>query len=264
MEQPKKYEPLKQLLLHFLIFWQFSYNISNAAVVSLLKFLKYFLGYLGRILNSKPLSESSQVIPVSLSCFYKTLLSKEHYFKTYVVCPSCHVVYEYDDCFSHNANGTRESKCCKHIMFPNHPRLSYRKPCSALLLKKVRNKSGITLCPIMVYPYRSLRTSVEQLVRKSNFIEECEKWRNRTISSDYLCDIYDSLVWSEFNSPEIYNFLTAPHCYMLTLNVDWFQPFDRKMYSVGAIYLTIQNLPRHLRYKAENNYNSCGNHSRTL
>ena len=39
---------------------------------------------------------------------------------------------------------------------------------------------------------------------------------------------------------------------MLTLNVDWFQPFDRTQYSVGAIYLTVQNLPRNERYREEN------------
>ena len=34
--------------------------------------------------------------------------------------------------------------------------------------------------------------------------------------------------------------------------MDWFQPFKCKVYSLGAIYLTIQNLPRSLRYKPEN------------
>ena len=46
--------------------------------------------------------------------------------------------------------------------------------------------------------------------------------------------------------------MQAPYCYLLTLNVDWFQPFTRTQYSVGAIYLTIQNLPRSQRYKEEN------------
>lgn len=36
------------------------------------------------------------------------------------------------------------------------------------------------------------------------------------------------------------------------MNVDWFQPFSHLQYSVGAIYMTIQNLPRHLRYKEDN------------
>lgn len=36
------------------------------------------------------------------------------------------------------------------------------------------------------------------------------------------------------------------------MNVDWFEPFERGIYSVGAIYLSVQNLPREERYKPEN------------
>ena len=35
----------------------------------------------------------------------------------------------------------------------------------------------------------------------------------------------------------------------LIMNVDWFQPYKHTRHSVGAIYLSINNLPRHLRYK---------------
>ncbi|CAG8579143.1 6161_t:CDS:2, partial [Ambispora leptoticha] len=36
------------------------------------------------------------------------------------------------------------------------------------------------------------------------------------------------------------------------LNLDWFQPFDGTQYSTGVIYMAISNLPRELRFKAEN------------
>ena len=36
------------------------------------------------------------------------------------------------------------------------------------------------------------------------------------------------------------------------MNVDCFQPYERSTYSLGAIYLTIQNLPRDVRFKPEN------------
>lgn len=36
------------------------------------------------------------------------------------------------------------------------------------------------------------------------------------------------------------------------MNVDWFEPYEHGVYSVGAIYLTIQNLPRDQHYKPEN------------
>lgn len=100
-------------------------------------------------------------------------------------------------------------------------------------------------------PYQSLKSSIQRLVSKQGFVENCEQWRSRTAPSGYLCDIFDGSLWNEFNSTEK-NFLTHPYCYMLTLNVDWFQPFDRRVYSVGVIYLTVQNLPRDQRYKIEN------------
>ena len=36
------------------------------------------------------------------------------------------------------------------------------------------------------------------------------------------------------------------------MNVDWFELFERGVYSVGVIYLTILNLPRHEHYRPEN------------
>jgi len=63
-----------------------------------------------------------------------------------------------------------------------------------------------------------------------------------------MCDVYKGTVWKKFGQ----SFLSSPYCYLLTLNVDWFEPFERGVYSVGAIYLTIQNLPRDQRYKPEN------------
>lgn len=38
----------------------------------------------------------------------------------------------------------------------------------------------------------------------------------------------------------------------LMMNVDWFQPFSHNTYSVGAIYMTVMNLLRNVRYKREN------------
>lgn len=68
----------------------------------------------------------------------------------------------------------------------------------------------------------------------------------------FISDIYDGDMWKRFNSSDGYNFLSSPHCYLLILNVDWFEPFEHGVYSIGAIYLTIQNLPRNERYKPQN------------
>ena len=36
------------------------------------------------------------------------------------------------------------------------------------------------------------------------------------------------------------------------LNIDWLKPYKHVLYSIGAIYLSIMNLPRQLRFKYEN------------
>lgn len=110
------------------------------------------------------------------------------------------------------------------------------------------------MVPFKAYPYQSLQASLGQLVCQENFVEQCELWRQRqyAVPQDYLGDIYDGRVWHDFATPVRTSFLSSPYCYLLTLNVDWFQPFLHTNYSVGGVYLTIQNLPRHLRYKEEN------------
>ena len=48
------------------------------------------------------------------------------------------------------------------------------------------------------------------------------------------------------------NYLASPCNFCFTMNVDWFNPYKDTEYSAGAIYLTIQNLPRTDRYLMEN------------
>ena len=47
-------------------------------------------------------------------------------------------------------------------------------------------------------------------------------------------------------------FLEAPFNLVLMLNIDWFQPYKHTVSSVGAIYLTIMNLPRTIHFKRKN------------
>ena len=55
-----------------------------------------------------------------------------------------------------------------------------------------------------------------------------------------------------FQGPDGSTFVENPFNLMLFLNVDWFQSFTDVQYSVRALYLMVQNLPRTERYKPEN------------
>ena len=65
-------------------------------------------------------------------------------------------------------------------------------------------------------------------------------------------DVYDGQVWREFQSDKHEHFLQDDNSLAFMLNIDFLQPFKHTTYSVGAIYITIVNLPRSVRYKSEN------------
>jgi len=83
-------------------------------------------------------------------------------------------------------------------------------------------------------------------------MEQCEKWRMRTIPNGTLPDIYDGRIWKKFMNIQGRPFLSHPYNLGLMLNCDWFQPFNLSTYSVGVLYLVILNLPRSIRFKPEN------------
>ena len=47
-------------------------------------------------------------------------------------------------------------------------------------------------------------------------------------------------------------FLSQSFNYGLMLSIDWFRPCKHTEYNIGAIYLTIMNLPRDIRFRQEN------------
>lgn len=68
-------------------------------------------------------------------------------------------------------------------------------------------------------------------------------------------DIYDGRVWQTLDDGEGNQFFssnTSDGRLGFSLNVDWFQPHKHIPTSVGAIYLTLLNLPRHIRYLKHN------------
>lgn len=109
-----------------------------------------------------------------------------------------------------------------------------------------------------MYPYVSLVESLQAFLARPGFMEACRVATESSTSNTaaLYCDVYDGQVWQEFITVDDTPFLgeLSPERLNLALqlNVDWFQPFKHTVFSVGAIYVSILNLPRHLRYKVEN------------
>ena len=177
-------------------------------------------------------------------------LSQDQFTK-YVICSKCESLYEYKDCFQSGVCNSHP-KVCGHIAFRNHPHLSRRQPCGHTLLKQIVTKQGKKYYPHKLYCYRSVITSLKEILSRKDYLDKCELWRGRKIPDGLMGDIYDGRVWNEFCDVNGQNFFLQPHHLGLMLNCDWFQPYRHTNYSIGVLYLVILNLPRSMRFKPEN------------
>ena len=145
------------------------------------------------------------------------------------------------------------SKKCSFVQFPHHRQHFRRTKCNEPLLKEVSLKSGETkLYPIKVYCYNSVINSLRHFLQRPGFALKCEMWRGRDIPKGYLADIFDGKIWKDWQYVNEQPYLASPRNFAFMLNVDWFQPFKHSVYSVGALYMVLMNLPRAERFKPEN------------
>ena len=217
-----------------------AHRLSDASVVVLLKFVSQFLLLLGKVTGCEMLNNLSHSVPKSLWSVRKLSQVNRDEFEQLVSCPKCSSIYRLPDCFVNN-----QPIVCSYVRFPKHPHASRRKPCSHSLLRQaVSNKGKAFFTPYQVFCYKSLVESIKYLITNDDkFFVLCNQWRSRNVSDGILADVYDGKVWQEFGE-----FLKSPNNLLLGFSVDWFQPYKSCQYSVGVMYLCIQNLPRHLRY----------------
>ena len=76
--------------------------------------------------------------------------------------------------------------------------------------------------------------------------------KKRTYIPGFYRDIYDGKIWRDFQELDGLPFISGECNLGFMLNIDWFQPFKFSPYSVGAIYISVMNLPRKERFKLEN------------
>ena len=171
-------------------------------------------------------------------------------FHTYPVCQQCGTVWEYSDCIE--GHGVyQKPKQCSYISPLQRGRS--RSKCNGVLLKTVELSTGRKIFyPLMMYCYIDLQTSLQSLLMNQDFVAKCALWRKRNTPSMFMEDVYDGRVWKKFLCYQKKPFLSQECSYAFMLNIDWFQPYKHLSYSVGAIYLSILNLPRSMRYKLEN------------
>ena len=234
---------------YFLLFFQLCYKVSDSAIKHILNLMTSLLYWVPFFLDSKNSSDNTSTsdntnltelatnFPKTLYTLKKTL-GVESDLMQYCVCPTCHTLYKEKDCLQK----------CEHIEFPNHPYALYRQRCGTELMKSIKVERSYKLVPRKIYVYNSIMGTLQKLILRPGFIESCEKWRKANSSDGFMTDVYDGKLWKE----EWKEYLKVPGNLLLMLNVDWFRVFKHSSYSIGMIYLVIQNLPRELRFKPEN------------
>ena len=99
----------------------------------------------------------------------------------------------------------------------------------------------------------SLRKKIHFLfVSKSSIFKSNPTLAAKKRPDDVMGDVYDGNIWHTFKNLDGNKYVEAPHNLMLFLTVDWFQPITHLTDSLGAIYLSVQNIPRAERYKLAN------------
>ena len=232
----------------FLLFLQFQYSLSNGCIDALLKATHAFIQNIAKAsVDNTLLVSLAQYFPSSLRRLKSGLQFPEAKFQEYAVCPTCGWIYNADTC--------RESHdtpfLCNNTQFPNHPHQSRAQLCGTPLSKVVHTRNGRnevklvqTLC------YNPISDQLARILQRFN-----------TELNQSFDDIHDQTVLFDIDDGPVYKSRLAmlnsrkcldQICLVLNVNVDWFQPYKRVQHSVGAIYASISNLPRQVRYQMEN------------
>ena len=225
----------------WILIWIFKYQarfrLSDVAIDSLIKFFQQVL------------MDADQMrfkdFPPSLHTA-SSLLQIGKQSKTYAVCPSCNTLYNVTEVVA------EEGFKCTHVEFPMK---SKGKSCGMELTMQVLLTSGNKRRPKLLFPLPNLKIQINSLYQRPEFKQQLRKWTNRQIDNGMLADIYDGEIWKNFPDTSGVPYFTpetADSHLGIMINLDWFQPFDTSVYSCGAIYGVVCNLPREIRFKKEN------------
>lgn len=202
-------------IVAFISLFQTLHVIPDKAIAWLIKFISMLLNYCGQF--SIKMQSVANAVPQSLYLRNKYLfhLNSEDFCK-YVVCPSCHCLYHLKDLYEERGTRTILKTCLSHEPGSNR--------CNSDLIRKVYTRSRhLKLYPLKVFCYGNLKASLQQLLLRSGFAIACESTRNLCCeTSGKLSDLYQGQMWKDFLNIDGVDFMSAPYCYGLMLNIDWF------------------------------------------
>ncbi|CUA68980.1 POC1 centriolar protein homolog A [Rhizoctonia solani] len=190
---------------------------------------------------------------------------------TYTLCPLCERSY-HPDYINETDSDTCQNVNCNGVLYDTRilasgqrKRVSRRTFVSASVVGWLRR--------MLNYPGISELAHHWQTEDHQELVEplSAEEWFAHLDMDRPLADFTDGLEWcsraagmdrvedeetGEVEDRSLINpqirLSSIPFGFSLTLSTDWFQPTREGNYSVGACYISLNNLPRHLRFLREN------------
>jgi len=180
---------------------------------------------------------ANDLAEISLYTLLGLLDIREHKFDKLAACPKCASLKALDQVVL--------DPICRNIRFNS--------TCNTSMVTETRLLSGkVKPVPKIIIAYNSVIKQLQHFMLRPGFMKKLELWRKRVIPANVIADVFDGRVWRDFQSYKNKPFLSKPNNLMFQLNNDGFEPWERRVYSVVAIYLTCLNLPRSERFKKEN------------
>ena len=171
--------------MHYMLILQAKFYLPDNALDFLIKFLYAFFNVVGNL--SPVIKTLAKALPPTLYTMRKKTIGLNS-FQKLTVCKRCLRIYEYDKCVNRLSHS---SKHCSYVKYPNHPHRTKRQPCGSILLKSVEFASGHTiLYPFIIYCYKSLKDSLQNLLLNNEFYSNCQLWCNRVVENNCLSEIY--------------------------------------------------------------------------
>lgn len=150
-------------IILWILRYQQRYKLSNIAIDSLFKFLRFFL-----LMADKNKFSS---FPSSLYVAKKTLGISTNIIK-YGACNKCHKLYDINE-----ISNKTEIPTCSFINYPNHSQERFRKKCNNPLVKKIDSNRDIgnnsMLRPIMTFPLVNIKRQLTLFFGRKNFERSC-------------------------------------------------------------------------------------------
>lgn len=243
----QRFHPRYLWILLWIMNFRTRFNVTETATEALIKFMKLVL--------CEVAGDDFNDFPDSLY-LARMKLGLRDQFHNFVPCPKCHKLYQNQQVTNFQQEGIPAVMKCQHIEFPNS---SHRKsrPCNTPL-SQVISANQKKIRPNLIYPFSGIKQQLASMFLRPGFEESLRHWANRSSDENIMTDIYDGNVWKTFKetddegSEKFFRNEVADSHIGLMLNLDWFQPYDGTIYSIGVIYAAICNLPRDIRFKREN------------